>query len=134
MMEKLKKGFHKVFNPMTITGILILLQAVYVWEFLFNLARYSPYISAVITVGAVIMALYIVWRDDNPAYKMGWLMIICLMPILGALLYLFYGNKRPAKPLIRRLVPANRNTDRIWNRQSLWMKSSVRDWAALSIT
>ena len=105
MMEKLKKGFHKVFNPMTITGILILLQAVYVWEFLFNLARYSPYISAVITVGAVIMALYIVWRDDNPAYKMGWLMIICLMPILGALLYLFYGNKRPAKPLIRRLEP-----------------------------
>ena len=99
-MEKLKKGVQKVVNPMTITGVLILLQAVYVWELLFNLANYSPYISVVITVGAVIMALYIIWRDDNPAYKMAWLMIICLMPILGALLYLFYGNKRPAKPLL----------------------------------
>ncbi|MBR3755628.1 MAG: cardiolipin synthase [Firmicutes bacterium] len=108
MLEKLKKGFHKVFNPMTITGILILIQAVYVWELLFNLTTYSPYISLIITVGAVIMALYIIWRDDNPAYKMGWLMTICLMPILGALLYLFYGNKRPAKPLIRKLEPCEK--------------------------
>ena len=108
MIERLKKGLHKAFNPMTITGILIVIQAIYIWELLFNLALYSPYISMAITIGAVIMALYIIWRDDNPAYKMGWLMIICLAPVLGTLLYLFYGNKRPAKPLIRKLEPCEK--------------------------
>lgn len=105
MFDKLTKAINKVFNPMTITGLLILLQVFYFGELLFNLALYSPYISMALTICAAIMALYIIWRDDNPVYKMGWLILICLLPILGAMMYLFFGNKRPAKPLIKKLEP-----------------------------
>lgn len=109
MIEKLIKGLNKILNPMVITGLLIVVQAIYIGELVFNLTSYSPYISLVLNVGAVIMALYVIWRDDNPAYKMGWLMIICLLPIMGALMYLFFGNKRPARPLIRKLAPCERS-------------------------
>ena len=51
------------------------------------------------------MALFIIWRDENPAYKIGWLLVICLFPIFGVIMYLFFGNKRPAKPLMRKLEP-----------------------------
>jgi len=108
MMEKLTKGLNRIFNPMVIIGLLIVIQAIYIGEFVFNLAVYSPYISLMLTIGAVIMALYVIWRDDNPVYKMGWLMIICLLPIMGVLLYLFFGNKRPARPLRKKLEPCER--------------------------
>lgn len=37
------------------------------------------------------------------AYKLLWLLVILSLPLVGALLYLLFGNKRTARPLKRRL-------------------------------
>lgn len=67
------------------------------------LAPYAPLIVSLLTVAAVFMVLFIVIKRDESTYKLLWLLIILTMPLVGALLYLFFGNKRTAKPLKKRL-------------------------------
>ena len=67
------------------------------------LAPYAPLIVSLVSVAAVFMVLFIVIKRDESTYKLLWLLIILTMPLVGALLYLFFGNKRTAKPLKKRL-------------------------------
>ena len=47
--------------------------------------------------------LYLVRKDENSAYKIGWIVLIGLLPLLGGALYLAFGNKAPAKHLRERM-------------------------------
>ena len=67
------------------------------------LSPYAPLIVSLLSVAAVFMVLFIVIKRDESTYKLLWLLIILTMPLVGALLYLFFGNKRTAKPLKKRL-------------------------------
>ena len=67
------------------------------------LAPYAPLIVSLLSVAAVFMVLFIVIKRDESTYKLLWLLIILTMPLVGALLYLFFGNQRTAKPLKKRL-------------------------------
>lgn len=67
------------------------------------LSPYAPLIVSLVSVAAVFMVLFIVIKRDESTYKLLWLLIILTMPLVGALLYLFFGNKRTAKPLKKRL-------------------------------
>ena len=67
------------------------------------LAPYAPLIVSLLSVAAVFVVLFIVIKRDESTYKLLWLLIILTMPLVGALLYLFFGNKRTAKPLKKRL-------------------------------
>ena len=67
------------------------------------LAPYAPLIVSLLSVAAVFMVLFIVIKRDESTYKLLWLLIILTMPLVGTLLYLFFGNKRTAKPLKKRL-------------------------------
>lgn len=99
------KLFNKVFSRLNITAALILVQMGWFAVLLLQLADYASWISMIFTVLSALMALFIIWRDDNPAYKMGWTMLVCLLPILGVTMYIFFGNKRPAKSLKRKIDP-----------------------------
>ncbi len=101
----MKKTLNRIFNPLVITGLLILIQFLYFVVLLFNFMAYSAWITIAFLLGSVVMCLYIIWRDDNPAYKIGWIIAICLLPILGTTMYIFFGNKRPARPLKKKLEP-----------------------------
>ena len=75
------------------------------------LAPYAPLIVSLLSVAAVFMVLFIVIKRDESTYKLLWLLIILTMPLVGALLYLFFGNKRTAKPLKKRLQSVERSGD-----------------------
>ena len=105
MFEALGKAINKIFNRLTITIALIVVQLGWFAVLLFKLTDYASWISIIFTILAALMALYVIWRDDNPAYKIGWILLIALMPILGSTMYAFFGNKRPAKSLKRKIDP-----------------------------
>ena len=67
------------------------------------LSPYAPLLVSLLSVAAFFMVLFIVIKRDESTYKLLWLLIILTMPLVGALLYLFFGNKRTAKPLKKRL-------------------------------
>ena len=94
-----------VFNRFFIMVLLILIQFGWIAVKLVEFADYSQVIGVIFTIFSVLMALFVVYRNDNPAYKMGWVLLICLLPVLGATMYLFFGNKRPSRSIRKKVYP-----------------------------
>ena len=84
----MKKLSQKVFGRIAVTAVLILLQAAWLLVWFTRLASYAPWVSAVFTVLSILIVLYIVRKDDNPAYKIVWIILILLVPLLGGLISL----------------------------------------------
>lgn len=103
MKDTIEIILNKLCNRLVITVLLIGIQMGWFALFLLRLAKYASWISILFTVLALAMALFIIWRDDNPAYKMGWILLIGIVPILGVTMYLLFGNKRPAKSMKNKL-------------------------------
>ncbi len=67
------------------------------------LCYYVPYFYVAATITQVVCVLKIIASDDNPDYKVPWLLILLLIPIAGFMLYLmFYSRKLKRKFLKRR--------------------------------
>lgn len=97
----MKKVLQFLCGRIFITGILLLVQLGWFTLFLMKLTRYSVLFSGFFGVLSILIVLYLIGSDDNPAYKIGWIILIMALPLLGGLLYLLMGNKRPSKPLKR---------------------------------
>lgn len=97
------KLFSKIFNRVTLTVLVILIQIVWLCSRFWGWAQHQELFSALLTLLSALMALYIVRKDDNPSYKISWLVLIGLVPILGGLMYLLFGNKRPSKTMREKL-------------------------------
>lgn len=67
------------------------------------LAPYTALITLTMSVAAFFFVLYIIIKREERTYKILWLLVILTFPLPGALFYLFFGNKRTAKPLGKRL-------------------------------
>lgn len=75
------------------------------------LSPYAPLIVSALSVVAFFLVLYIIIKRDESTYKLLWLLVILTMPLVGTLLYLFFGNMRTAKPLKKRLESAQSSGD-----------------------
>ena len=60
-------------------------------------------IRTAFTLVSVFIVLKLVSERDEPSYKLLWIIIILVMPILGAIFYFFLGNKRTGKELKKKL-------------------------------
>ncbi len=56
--------------------------------------RLSNIINIVFTVIGVLLILHLVSKRDESSYKLLWAIVILALPILGAILYVFLGNKK----------------------------------------
>lgn len=100
----LKKILKLVFNRIFYVAFAMLLQLVWLFILVWELAAYSKYISIGITVISVIMVLWILNKRINPSYKLGWTMLIMAFPVFGLLLYLLFGQSRIADEMQRQYV------------------------------
>ena len=104
-MKPVKGIVGKIFSRFVIMVVLILIQTGWIALAVLKLGQYTQYTQIAFNVLSVLMALFVVYRDDNPAYKLGWILLIVLVPILGSTMYLFFGNKRPSRSLSRMIDP-----------------------------
>lgn len=93
------KYLKLIFNRIFIFGLMILVQVIYMLLIISKFSHYSQLMSAICMILSVLVVLFIVNKEDNPAYKIAWIIPILLFPIFGGLLYLFLGNKKPAKKM-----------------------------------
>ena len=91
------KYLKLIFNRLFVFGLMILVQVVYMLLILNKFSHYSQVWSAICLVLSILVVLFIVNKEDNPAYKIAWIIPILLFPIFGGLLYLFLGNKKPTR-------------------------------------
>ena len=93
------KFFNRIVNRITVTVVLVALQIIWLaWAFwAFTAGR--VWINGLLNALSLFIILYLVRKDENSAYKVGWIALIGFLPLLGGALYLAFGNKRPAKRL-----------------------------------
>ena len=95
------KFFNRIFNRVTITVVLVALQVLWLlWAFFaLTTGTARVWVTGVLNGLSLLIILYLVRKDENSAYKVGWIALIGLLPLLGGALYLAFGNKRPSRRL-----------------------------------
>lgn len=86
-----------------ITGLLVLIEALWLIAIFAKLFDQFAIIHIFFSGLSYLYILYIVSKDENPDYKIGWLLIIMAFPLFGALFYLCFGDKKPEKKLRNKL-------------------------------
>ena len=94
---------HKIINRITITALLLLLQFAWLFYLLIALAQYAVWFNLAMSLVGIVLSLYIIRRDENPAYKLAWLLLFGIMPLFGVLVYALLGNKHLSRRLRRKL-------------------------------
>ncbi len=84
----------------------VIIQALWILALMKWLAPWAAAINFALSLLALLFVLYIITKQDESTYKILWLLVILSFPLVGALLYLCFGNKRTTKPLKRKLAAA----------------------------
>ncbi|MGH0053171.1 MAG: cardiolipin synthase [Sphaerochaetaceae bacterium] len=89
MFRKLLKFFT---GRLFISIVLISLQIAIVIN-IFGFAQNDALWIQILSGLSILMALVVVVRDLNPAYKIGWMLIFMIIPVYGGLFYLIFGTR-----------------------------------------
>lgn len=103
MLRILKKVTSILTSRLVIIGLLILIQLIWFFMLIFSLTQYGSWITVSFTVLSIVIELYLISKDGNPSYKILWILFIGVLPLMGGLLYLLFGDKRPSRRM-RRLL------------------------------
>ena len=104
---KNKNFLRFVFNRMVVTGLLLLIQAVWLFILFSRLAAYAVWINVLCLMLSLVMCIALIRKDSTvPEFKISWMALFIVMPVQGGLLYLLWGDKRPAIRLRRRMERA----------------------------
>ncbi len=66
--------------------------------------NFTDLIEILFTILAVLFVLTLISKRDESSYKILWVIIILAFPVLGALLYIFLGNKHTGKQLKKKMM------------------------------
>lgn len=103
----LRRVLNLVFSRIVVTGVLLLLQAFWLFALFYWLADYAKWFGGVGVAMSIIMCLALIRQDSTvPEFKISWMILFSVMPVQGGILYLLWGNKRPALGLRHRLERA----------------------------
>ena len=87
-----------------------LLETLAIIGIVFALSYYVKYFYIAALLTSVGCILSIVASDDNPEYKIPWLLVVLLLPIVGFMLYFLFYSRKLKKKYIRRLEEMQRVT------------------------
>ena len=103
----LRRVLNLVFSRIVVTGVLLLLQAFWLFTLFYWLADYAKWFGGVGVAMSIIMCLALIRQDSTvPEFKISWMILFSVMPVQGGILYLLWGDKRPALGLRHRLERA----------------------------
>ena len=108
-MEKSKKHIKKsllkiILGRTGFTALAIILQFWLVLSYFSYLKDYSTVLAALLYFISFATLLHILNSEQNPSYKIAWLLPVALFPIFGALLFLFFKMQPTTKKTNRVLI------------------------------
>ena len=74
-------------------SLLIVVQLGIFAMILLNISRFSNYLYLAFVLLSLAIVIWLVAKDDNPSYKITWIILIMTLPVLGGVFYLKFGNK-----------------------------------------
>ena len=81
----MRKLIDTLFSRLVIVGLLIALQAVFLVVFIWRLSSYFVFLYGALLVLSILVTLWLVNKNDNPSYKLAWIIPIMTFPMFGGL-------------------------------------------------
>ena len=88
----MRKILQYALNRVVITALLVLLQIAFFLVVLIQWGNYYVWFSLVLRFITFWAVIYIIWKPNNPAVKLAWVVPILTFPLFGGVLYLCYGH------------------------------------------
>ena len=99
-----KKKFKNILvNRIAIILPAIIFQGAWIYVLMKWLSPVSAILENILMGLSVVFAVYLNSKRDEPSYKILWLLIILVFPVMGAALYLIFGNKSSGRIIKRSL-------------------------------
>ena len=80
-----KKFFKMVFSRAGIFVILILIQMLVFLGIPYYLKEYATFIYSVMSLMEIIVLVYIINTEGNPAFKLSWILCVMAVPVVGTI-------------------------------------------------
>ncbi|MBQ9098993.1 MAG: cardiolipin synthase [Clostridia bacterium] len=87
-----------------IAVLLTILEVLAIIGIVVALCYYVPYFYVAAFVTEVFCVVGIIASDDNPDYKVPWLLFVLILPIAGFMLYFIFYSRKLQKKLLQRLA------------------------------
>ena len=105
-------------------GVIIIAQASLLAVFVMYASQGTFYGYIFFHAVSFVVVMFLVANNENPSFKITWIIFIMLLPLIGGLLYVLFGNKRIPKKLrtitqkvkcqTRENMPPNTQCERLW--------------------
>lgn len=88
-----RKILKFLMSRLFLSVLLIALQLVLLFH-LYNLVLSDhPFYSQILTWISILLCLWVIYHKQEPDYIIGWIMVIMLFPLYGAVFYILFGKK-----------------------------------------
>lgn len=86
---RLRKKRREKMNvqPIAITSLLFFVQLIILFEVYTRLDKYQGVFNISWHLISIILALFIINKEENSAYKIAWILPMCVFPLVGIILY-----------------------------------------------
>ena len=83
--------------------LLTIIEVALIIGILVLLAYYIPYFYLAIYATVIGVVISIIGSNDNPDYKVPWLLFVIILPIAGFMLYFIFHERKLPKRIVKRL-------------------------------
>lgn len=86
-----------------LAGMITLFEVVAIIGVMVALCMFIPYFYVAVGITTFAVELKIISSNDNPDYKIPWMLFVLIIPIVGLMLYLIFGSRKLKKKYLKRL-------------------------------
>ena len=106
-----KKFFKMVFSRAGIFVILILVQMLIFLGIPYYLKEYATFIYSVMSLMEIIVLVYIINTEGNPAFKLSWILCVMAVPAVGTIFYIYVHLQLETRFVQNRLAALRMETE-----------------------
>lgn len=99
----MKKSINFFTSRSFVISFLIFVQILILILGIFFLSKFFVYLYGLFFALSILISIIIVIKEDNPMYKLAWVLPILIFPLFGGVFYLFFG-KHNISPSVRKYL------------------------------
>ena len=93
----MKKILKFLFSRYALSALFIVAEFVLLLYFLFYGYTYSTVLVIATGIVDVLVILSLINRDTNPEFKLTWLAVVTMLPVVGGAIYIIFSHRRLSK-------------------------------------
>ena len=134
MIEENKSSMKNSVRRLIIAGIGVLIQIIWVVVLVMRLNQYSQIITLLTVAIELVLVLAVYSMDTNSAFKLPWIILITVAPIVGICVFFLFGRSGATKKVRARYRKIDQNCLHILIRMNRLLMNFQKRMSGLQMT